>query len=98
MARHSLTRSSSPVADPSLRQRNSDDDHDTTEKLQEAQCVESVVTRHEQGAYISPEEIQGRFALLRDLSQEQMAELNKRVVRKIDWRMMPIVSLMYLMK
>jgi hypothetical protein len=33
---------------------------------------------------ISPEEIQGRFDLLRDLNSAQMAALNKKVLRKVD--------------
>lgn len=72
-------------------------DWDAKEKLDE--CVESVSAgQPAQGAYIPPEEIQGRFELLRDLSPEQMDALNKRVVKKIDWRMMPCVTLMFLMK
>ena len=68
------------------------------EKLQDAECVESIQGQPSVGAYISPQEIQGRFPLLRDLSKDQMDALNKRVLRKIDWRLLPIVSLMYLMK
>ena len=68
------------------------------EKLQDAQCVESVHNGAVERAYISPEEIQARFPLLRDLGKEQMDALNKRVLRKIDLRLLPIVSLMYLMK
>lgn len=47
---------------------------------------------------ISPEEIQGRFALLRDLNADEMTALNKKVVKTIDWRMMPCVTIMFLMK
>jgi hypothetical protein len=64
------------------------------EKLEAAQYVETV----NDGAYVSPLEIQARFATLRHLSEEQMDELNKRVRRRIDWRMMPAVTLMFLMK
>lgn len=56
------------------------------------------VTSGPLGAYVSPLEIQGRFELLRDLGPEQMAALNKKVVSKIDWHMMPCVTLMFLMK
>ncbi|KAL4867581.1 hypothetical protein BDV12DRAFT_209833 [Aspergillus spectabilis] len=61
--------------------------------------IEDVVSspqRPGQG-YIAPEIIQARFDLLRDLSPEEMAALNKRVVKKIDWHMMPCVTLMFLM-
>jgi hypothetical protein len=67
-------------------------------KAESAQCVEIDKLPPAGSGYISPEEIQGRFPLLRDLSQEQMTILNKKVLRKIDWRLLPMVSLMYLMK
>jgi hypothetical protein len=68
------------------------------QKIGDAQCVEVVKPPPTATAYISPEEIQGRFPLLRDLTKEQMDALNKKVLRKIDWRLLPMVSLMYLMK
>lgn len=61
------------------------------------ECVEKVPAGP-LGTYVPPEEIQGRFDLLRDLSPEQMAALNKKVVSKIDWHMMPCVTVMFLMK
>jgi hypothetical protein len=64
------------------------------EKLEAAQCVEDVPT----GQYVSPLEIQARFSTLRHLNEEQMDTLNKKVRRIIDWRMMPAVTLMFLMK
>ncbi|KAF9776506.1 hypothetical protein IL306_005289 [Fusarium sp. DS 682] len=70
--------------------------HVVDDKIGDVQCVETVDGPPNNG-YISPAEIQGRFPLLRDLSKEQMDALNKRVLRKIDWRLLPIVSLMYLM-
>jgi hypothetical protein len=48
--------------------------------------------------HVSPQEIQARYPLLRDLSPDQMAALNKRVVRKIDWRLMPMITIMFLLK
>ncbi|KAH6845864.1 MFS transporter [Chaetomium sp. MPI-CAGE-AT-0009] len=59
---------------------------------------------HEEAA-VSPErprhipsiEIQARFDTLRDLSEEDMKALNKKVVRKIDWKMMPMLTVMFLM-
>lgn len=78
------------------------DDNNTTtavppgvdEKLEAAQFVENVPTGH----YVSPLEVQARFSTLRHLSEEQMDALNKKVRRTIDWRMMPAVTLMFLMK
>jgi hypothetical protein len=46
----------------------------------------------------SPEQIQHRFDTLRGLSQGEMAALNKKVRRTIDWRLMPCITLMFLMK
>ncbi|KAK2033295.1 major facilitator superfamily transporter [Colletotrichum zoysiae] len=55
---------------------------------------EKIEQHHE----ITPREIQGRFDLLRDLSDAEMNKLNKSVVRKIDMRMMPTITLMFLMR
>jgi hypothetical protein len=47
---------------------------------------------------ITPLQIQARFETLRDLSQEQMTALNKKLVSRLDWRLMPCMTLMFLMK
>lgn len=47
---------------------------------------------------ITPQQIQARFKLLRHLSKEQMAVLNKRLVKRLDWRLLPCITLMFLMK
>ncbi|PNH59667.1 hypothetical protein VD0002_g7894 [Verticillium dahliae] len=47
--------------------------------------------------HFSARDIQGRFDLLRDLSDAEMEKLNKSVVKKIDWRMMPYITIMFLM-
>ena len=52
----------------------------------------------EQHRDITPRDIQVRFELLRDLSDAEMEKLNKQVVKKIDWRMMPTITLMFLMR
>ena len=44
------------------------------------------------------EQIQHRFDTLRGLSQGEMEALNKKVRRIIDWRLMPCITLMFLMK
>ncbi|KAI4684231.1 hypothetical protein J4E81_009111 [Alternaria sp. BMP 2799] len=46
---------------------------------------------------ITPQQIQARFETLRDLSQEEMDALNKRLVKRLDWRLMPCITLMFLM-
>jgi hypothetical protein len=72
-----------------------------------AQCVQiedpaaasdPALEKLEQHHEITPREIQARFELLRDLSDAEMESLNKRLVRKIDWRMMPTITLMFLMR
>ncbi|KAK1491766.1 major facilitator superfamily transporter [Colletotrichum abscissum] len=47
---------------------------------------------------ITPRDIQSRFEHLRELSEIDMTRLNKSIVRKIDMRMMPCITLMFLMR
>jgi len=70
---------------------------DSTNAMSEKQNTEfkEVV---EEFVNITPQQIQARFDTLRHLSDEDMAALNKKLVRKIDWRLMPCVTLMFLMK
>jgi hypothetical protein len=74
---------------------NSLERNEPLDEKAEMACIEDTVARV---GPIPPTEIQARFPLLRDLSQERMDELNKRVRSKIDWHMMPCVTLMFLMK
>ncbi|GKU12075.1 unnamed protein product, partial [Fusarium langsethiae] len=74
--------------------QNNASDHDIRDEKLELAEVE--VAEHARGN-IPPIEIQARFPLLRDLSETQMAALNKSVLRKVDWHMMPCVTLMFLM-
>jgi ribosomal protein S25 len=64
------------------------------EKMVDAEFKEVAA----ESAYITPQQIQARFDTLRHLSEEQMAALNKRLVKRIDWRLMPCITLMFLMK
>jgi hypothetical protein len=64
------------------------------EKLAEAEFKEVAP----ESGHITPQQIQARFELLRHLSEEQMAALNKRLVKRLDWRLMPCITLMFLMK
>lgn len=43
-------------------------------------------------------EIQQRFETLKDLGEAEMTALNTQVRKTIDWRMMPCVTVMFLMK
>ncbi|KAL8408935.1 hypothetical protein RB594_007395 [Gaeumannomyces avenae] len=75
------------------------DDKNGDEKATSSICEEAGVDAGAQGPprHIPSIEIQARFDTLRDLSEEQMAALNKRVVRKVDWKMMPMLTIMFLM-
>jgi hypothetical protein len=42
-------------------------------------------------------QIQHRFETLRGLSQGEMEALNKKVRKIIDWRLMPCITIMFLM-
>ncbi|KAF4909994.1 putative transporter [Colletotrichum viniferum] len=53
----------------------------------------SSADKSEPNRQFSPEEIQGRFDLLRDLSNAEMGQLNKSVVKNVDCRMMPTITL-----
>lgn len=46
---------------------------------------------------ISASQIQRLFETLRDLNAAQMDQLNKSMRRKIDWRLMPTIRIMFLM-
>ncbi|CZT10764.1 related to putative tartrate transporter [Rhynchosporium agropyri] len=72
-----------------------DSKNDIDEKVDVLQMENGV---SETNAFVcSPQEIQGRFPLLRDLNLEQMTTLNKKVLRKLDWRLMPTITIMFLL-
>jgi hypothetical protein len=64
------------------------------EKMSDAEFKEVAPEPH----LITPQQIQARFATLRDLNTEQMTALNKKLVSRLDWRLMPCITLMFLMK
>lgn len=63
-----------------------------------ARSSDPSLEKLEQHREITPRDIQARFDLLRDLSDAEMEKLNKSVVKKIDWRMMPTITMMFLMR
>lgn len=77
--------------------------HDPVANDRTSDLDEKIDARHyerainDNGVY-TPQEIQGRFDLLRDLNPQQMAALNKKVLRKVDWRLMPTITVMFLLK
>ncbi|KAL4892460.1 major facilitator superfamily domain-containing protein [Aspergillus ambiguus] len=50
-----------------------------------------------QSTALTPAQLQALFPTLRDLTDDEMRDLNHRVVKIIDWRMMPCITLMFLM-
>ncbi len=68
-----------------------------TEK-DERMSTEKIDVAIDTSETVSPSAIQARFETLRDLDDEQMAALNKRLLRRIDWRLMPTITIMFLMK
>jgi len=41
---------------------------------------------------VSAADIQARFATLENLDDTQMEALNKKLLRRIDWRLMPMIT------
>jgi hypothetical protein len=39
-----------------------------------------------------------RYPLLRDLSEDELVALDKAVLRKLDWKFLPTITMMLLMK
>lgn len=64
-------------------------ENNSTEKI-------DVVIEHNED--VSPAALQSRFNTLRDLDEEQMGALNKRLLRRLDWRLMPTITIMFLLK
>ncbi len=58
----------------------------------------NVKTEEVECTILSPAQIQHGFDTLRDLSDEQMTILNKILVKRIDWKLMPSIMSMFLMK
>lgn len=59
-----------------------------------AEKIDFAVTTSET---VTPAAIQARFSTLQDLDETQMATLNKKLLRRIDWRLMPTITIMFLM-
>jgi hypothetical protein len=57
-----------------------------------AEKIDFAVTTNET---VSPADIQARFPTLQDLDETQMATLNKKLLRRIDWRLMPMITVSF---
>ncbi|KAI7913477.1 MFS transporter [Pyricularia oryzae] len=75
----------------------SGDSHDDISKAGIQGDVEQVEQKQAQERSLTPKEIQGQFNMLRDLSDTEMETLNKTVLRKVDWHLMPAITMMFLM-
>ncbi|KAK8094915.1 hypothetical protein PG997_001600 [Apiospora hydei] len=71
--------------------------HDGIAKERGRVDVKQLEEKPEPEPQFSPREIQGRFDLLRGLGDAEMEKLGKRVLKKIDMRMMPAITMMFLM-
>ncbi|KAI4727244.1 MFS transporter [Aureobasidium sp. EXF-10728] len=54
------------------------------------------VVEHVENASVEPTYLEG-FPLLRDKSEEELAVLNKKVLKKLDWKFLPCITAMLLM-
>jgi hypothetical protein len=60
-----------------------------------AEKIDFAVTASET---VSPADIQSRFPTLQDLDETQMATLNKKLLRRIDWRLMPMITVSWILE
>lgn len=67
------------------------DDKMSTEK------IDVAIEANETVGDLSPAAIQAKFGTLRDLEETEMEVLNKKLLRRIDWRLMPTITIMFLM-
>lgn len=78
----------------SSRERVSDEQQRSSLE-KEINTVEHV---EKTGGYASNDEILQRYPLLAGKSEVEMAMLNKKVLKKLDWRFLPCITFMLLMK
>lgn len=65
---------------------------DTSRLSFEKDVAETVEIANPEDLYLE------RYPLLRDKSKEDLAKLNKSVLRKLDWKFLPCITMMLLMK
>lgn len=59
--------------------------------------IKKTVEYVETAPVVEPTYLEG-YPLLRDKSEEELAVLNKKVLRKLDWKFLPCITAMLLMK
>jgi hypothetical protein len=59
--------------------------------------LDKKVSDHVEEAYQANVSLQ-RYPLLRDLSEDELVALDKAVLRKLDWKFLPTITMMLLMK
>lgn len=69
----------------------------TTHLEVERSSFDKVDTEIQAIEAVTPASIQAQFPTLVDLNEEQMAALEKKLVRRLDWRLMPTITIMFLM-
>jgi hypothetical protein len=78
----------------SNRERSSEDQQRSSME-KEINTVEHV---EKSGGITLDEEILSRYPLLTGKSEVEMALLNKKVLKKLDWKFLPCITFMLLMK
>jgi hypothetical protein len=78
----------------SNRERSSEDQQRSSME-KEINTVEHV---EKSGGLTLDEEIFSRYPLLAGKSEVEMALLNKKVLKKLDWKFLPCITFMLLMK
>lgn len=79
-----------PVVDPPVDRTSKDGSLD----LKDPQNIEHIELEH---GGVPPEWLE-RYPLIKDKSPEELKMLEKSLVRKLDWKFLPMVSLMLIMK
>jgi hypothetical protein len=76
------------------RKRLSTDEQERSSIEKNINSIEHV---ERSGGVVNADEILNRYPLLAGKSEVEMALLNKKVLRKLDWRFLPCITTMLLM-
>lgn len=68
-----------------------------SEKVETSSIEKNEFAVTQQSDTVSAADIQARFSTLQNLDESEMTALNKKLLRRIDWRLMPMITIMFLM-
>ncbi|KAM3415999.1 hypothetical protein BST61_g9487 [Cercospora zeina] len=66
-------------------------------EVERSTSLEKVDAQVQAIELVTPASIQAQFPTLADLNEDQMKALEKKLVRRLDWRLMPTITIMFLM-